>query len=115
MNQTPTGATFSRRDVLRGFCGLAVALPLSDLTGRLDWALGAGPPGGKKSLAAVVRGNNQCAFDLYSRLRGQAGNLFLSPYSISTALHRGNGLSPRAGKSPCRVGTSPLIVSHQMV
>jgi len=34
----------------------------------------------------VVAGNNAFALDLYARLRAQEGNLFLSPYSISTAL-----------------------------
>ena len=36
--------------------------------------------------AAVVKGNNEFAFDLYAKLRGREGNLFLSPFSISTAL-----------------------------
>jgi serpin B len=34
----------------------------------------------------VVRGNNAFALDLYARLDQSAGNLFFSPYSISTAL-----------------------------
>jgi serpin B len=34
----------------------------------------------------IVKGNNEFAFDLYGRLRGKEGNLFFSPYSISTAL-----------------------------
>jgi serpin B len=34
----------------------------------------------------AVAGNTAFAFDLYSQLRSQEGNLFLSPYSISTAL-----------------------------
>jgi serpin B len=34
----------------------------------------------------VVRANNDFAFDLYARLREKEGNLFYSPYSISTAL-----------------------------
>jgi serpin B len=34
----------------------------------------------------AVAGNTAFAFDLYSQLRTQEGNLFLSPYSISTAL-----------------------------
>src|SRR5262249_49461093 len=38
------------------------------------------------NVKAVVNGNNQTALDLYGRLRDQPGNLFLSPYSISTAL-----------------------------
>ena len=36
--------------------------------------------------APVVDGNTRFALDLYSRLRTGEGNLFLSPYSISTAL-----------------------------
>ncbi len=34
----------------------------------------------------VARGNNVFALDLYARLRQKEGNLFFSPYSISTAL-----------------------------
>src|SRR5262245_48144300 len=37
-------------------------------------------------VVALVRGNNQAAIDLYSRLREKEGNLFLSPYSISSAV-----------------------------
>ena len=37
-------------------------------------------------LAAVVKGNNAFAFDLYSSIAKEKGNLFLSPYSISSAL-----------------------------
>ncbi len=37
-------------------------------------------------LPAVVKGNNQFALELYGKLKGQEGNLFFSPYSISTAL-----------------------------
>ncbi|MHC4149904.1 MAG: serpin family protein [Planctomycetota bacterium] len=35
---------------------------------------------------AVVQGNNDFALELYAQLRDQQGNLFLAPYSISTAL-----------------------------
>ena len=34
----------------------------------------------------VVEGNNEFALELYAKLRVQQGNLFFSPYSISTAL-----------------------------
>lgn len=34
----------------------------------------------------VVKGNNEFALGLYAKLRAKEGNLFLSPYSISTAL-----------------------------
>jgi serpin B len=51
------------------------------------WGLGVSAnPADVGEPQALVRGNNDFAFDLYQRLRGQAGNLFLSPYSISTAL-----------------------------
>jgi serpin B len=35
---------------------------------------------------ALVKGNTAFALDLYNQLRSKDGNLFLSPYSISTAL-----------------------------
>ena len=35
---------------------------------------------------AVAKDGNEFAFDLYQQLRGQPGNLFISPSSISTAL-----------------------------
>jgi serpin B len=35
---------------------------------------------------AVVESNNKFAFELYQKLQNQQGNLFLSPYSISTAM-----------------------------
>jgi serpin B len=50
----------------------------------LVYALAAAPASG--DTAAVVKGNNRFGFDLYHRLNGGSGNLFLSPYSISTAL-----------------------------
>jgi serpin B len=34
----------------------------------------------------IVQGNNQFALDLYARLQERKGNLFFSPYSISSAL-----------------------------
>jgi serpin B len=49
-------------------------------------ALGIGPGIGDKPMTDVVRGNNAFALDLYGKVRGQPGNAFLSPYSISTAL-----------------------------
>jgi len=36
--------------------------------------------------SAVIRGNTEFATDLYAKLREKPGNLFFSPYSISTAL-----------------------------
>jgi serpin B len=40
----------------------------------------------KDVAASVTESNNRFALDLYGAVRGQEGNLFLSPYSISTAL-----------------------------
>jgi RNA polymerase sigma factor (sigma-70 family) len=40
----------------------------------------------KADKAAVVAGNTDLAADLYGKLRGEQGNLFFSPYSISAAL-----------------------------
>ncbi len=37
-------------------------------------------------LQTVVKGNSNFGFDLYQNLKGEEGNLFFSPYSISTAL-----------------------------
>ena len=39
-----------------------------------------------EKVTSVVEANNQFAFDLYHRYKGQSGNVFYSPYSISTAL-----------------------------
>ena len=48
----------------------------------------AGVTGGpvNPDVATVVKGGNEFAFDLYAKLKDQPGNLFFSPYSISTAL-----------------------------
>lgn len=40
----------------------------------------------KSDMPAVIKGNNEFAFDLYAKLSKEDGNLFFSPASISTAL-----------------------------
>src|SRR6202030_2830840 len=40
----------------------------------------------KADRTAAAQGNTQFALDLYAQLRSKDGNLFFSPYSISTAL-----------------------------
>ncbi|MHC4643113.1 MAG: serpin family protein [Planctomycetota bacterium] len=40
----------------------------------------------KESERIIVEGNNNFALQLYAKLRAREGNLFFSPYSISTAL-----------------------------
>jgi serpin B len=56
----------------------------------LLWVMGtmsrADAPREDSLMHEVVQGNNQFAIDIYARLRQQPGNLFLSPYSLSTAL-----------------------------
>ena len=53
---------------------------------------GSGPAGGAKQAGPdrdtklVAEGNNQFALQLYQKLQDDKGNLFFSPYSISTAL-----------------------------
>jgi serpin B len=44
------------------------------------------PATNEQDLAELVKGNNRFAFDLYQSIRGDGGNLFYSPYSISLAL-----------------------------
>jgi serpin B len=41
---------------------------------------------GHSSVEVAVQGNTEFALDLYQKLRTTEGNLFFSPYSISTAL-----------------------------
>ncbi len=70
-----------------GMVGLIVFVALASATA---WAAGGavGRPEmrEREGVQAVARGGNAFAVDLYSKLRGQEGNLFFSPYSISTAL-----------------------------
>jgi len=42
--------------------------------------------GADSDLSAVVKGDNAFAFDLYAKLKTNPGNIFFSPYSISSAL-----------------------------
>ncbi len=48
----------------------------------LAWAV----MGAEAMEQTVVKGNNEFALELYAELRTEEGNLFFSPYSISTAL-----------------------------
>jgi len=62
--------------------GMAVVLAL---TGGA-FAVEEKPAAPSKEAVQVAEGCNRFAFDLYARLKDGEGNLFLSPYSISTAL-----------------------------
>src|SRR5262245_49548122 len=44
------------------------------------------PDQGKAEVSALVQDNTKFAMDLYGKLKEKKGNLFFSPYSISTAL-----------------------------
>jgi serpin B len=44
------------------------------------------PDASTSEIAALVNGNSAFAFNLYDALKGEEGNLFYSPYSISLAL-----------------------------
>lgn len=59
-----------------------VALALAVLLTTMPASFGAE----QASPQTLVDGNNAFAFDVYSKLKAQPGNMFLSPYSISTAL-----------------------------
>jgi len=62
----------------------AVVLTVALAAGAVE---GAGPQGSTSPAeTALIQGNAQFGFDLYGQLRGQDGNVFFSPYSISTAL-----------------------------
>jgi serpin B len=53
----------------------------------IGWGCAASPPTAPQAdKQQVVEGNNHFALDLYARLRDRPGNLFFSPYSVSTAL-----------------------------
>ena len=60
---------------------LLVAMWVAVLCGGSAFAAGA-----SRDVRAVVKGNTAFALDLYRQLRTKDGNLFFSPYSISTAL-----------------------------
>jgi len=60
---------------LLGFAALSCANPANETD-----------PAVKANIPVVAKNNNQFALDLYAKLRGGDGNLFFSPYSISTAL-----------------------------
>jgi serpin B len=47
---------------------------------------GTSPAAAATDPVALTQGNTEFAFDLYAEIRAQEGNLFLSPYSISSAL-----------------------------
>jgi serpin B len=77
---------------LSRFCWVGRLLPVLGLAMLVACTVGA--KGGASTMATadlketapVVEGNTRFALDLYARVRGAPGNLFFSPYSISSAL-----------------------------
>jgi serpin B len=65
-------AALSRKRLLTTLLALVIAAPAA--------------AGEKPDTSALVKGNTRFALELYGRLRGGEGNLFLSPFSVSTAL-----------------------------
>ncbi|HSB90167.1 MAG TPA: serpin family protein, partial [Anaerolineales bacterium] len=62
-------------------------LPLGDASLAIsDKPRNMNPSVSPDDFASLAAGNTQFAFDLYRAIKGQDGNLFFSPYSISTAL-----------------------------
>jgi serpin B len=68
-----------RSTIILGIIGSLAALATSPRPDRRG-----GPD--QENVAAVVKGNTEFALNLYGKLRAQSGNLFCSPYSVSTAL-----------------------------
>ena len=71
-----------RATIRRSLSPFALILGVMGLAGCSD----GGGHGVSGQTRAVVAGNNAFALDLYERLKGTDGNLFLSPYSISESL-----------------------------
>ena len=78
---------------------------------RSDLPRNVAPPVDDAQLGQLVADDDAFAVDLYQQVRGQPGNLFFSPYSMSEALamqyagaarrhRRPDGHGPRT--SPCR-------------
>ena len=67
----------------RFFRALAVMVLM---TSAILWVLPAGAGAAGEMAATVAESDNAFAVDVYGALKSQPGNLFLSPYSISSAL-----------------------------
>lgn len=86
------GASLAARRTMRFAsltCTLAFACACGDSGSGSDpdvFAARELPAAVKDDAAVIARANNQFALDLYAQLAADNGNLFLSPFSISTAL-----------------------------
>ncbi len=68
--------------ITMGGCGQGFSISLA----QSDKERVASPDVFPSELSGLVKGNSEFAFDLYQALKGEKGNLFYSPYSISLAL-----------------------------
>src|SRR5438034_503399 len=73
--------------------GRKVSMPITRMPGKLipvilmlSSIFGLPPRAGSAPTRALTEGNTVFALDLYGQLKTSPGNLFFSPYSISTAL-----------------------------
>ena len=62
------------------------SVPQAPATAEVDQKLLEPSNGTKEELKTLVKGNNEFAVELYSRLSRRHGNIIFSPYSLSTAL-----------------------------
>jgi len=69
-----------------GACMLAVAIIASSCGRKGTDNRPKPPPAPPEDVFAAARSVNDFAFDLYAQLKSDEGNIFFSPYSISTAL-----------------------------
>lgn len=65
---------------------IAAALMVAVSVVGSSWAGQPAQTNRDEEITLVAQGNNDFAIRLYRRLQGNEGNLFFSPYSISTAL-----------------------------
>jgi len=80
------GLSLALASALPAGCGGALGEAVAPSVAQAAVPRTTAPDVSADDLAAVAAGNSAFAFDLYRALRGQEGNLFYSPYSISLAL-----------------------------
>jgi len=64
----------------------AACVPRPAAEARSDLPRDTAPAAAPAEVGAIAQGNNAFALDLYQQLRAEDGNLFFSPYSLSSAL-----------------------------
>ncbi len=81
------------KNILMGLLLVLLVVSLSGCTGvttasvlKSDVPRDESPAATTSELSELVSGNSEFAFDLYQAIKGEEGNLFYSPYSISVAL-----------------------------